>query len=141
MVILKKQRDFQFAKAQREQRKRDRREKKRVKRLCPMFSHLEREFDNVTASEVAQLLLNEFNMDKAVIEFSSGRKLTLIEILDTVNDNNIDARSVSPIKFWGGPPNGEAKQFTGSLLTMLFDQILYNHALDGSYAELVGKPR
>ncbi len=139
VVRARQQLDFQFAKSERERRKRDKRARKLAKKLCPMIIHLEREFGDAPAADVAELLMTEFNLGKAEVEFGSGRKMNVEQILGVVSDHTVSARLISPIKFWGGPPNTEARRFTGSLLTMLFDRIMYLNAIDGSYAELVGK--
>lgn len=139
MVVPARQMNFRFAKAEREQRKREKRARKLEKKLCPMIIHLEREFGEATAEDVANLLITEFNLDAAEVEFNSGRKMTVLQILGVVSDHTVSASCISPIKFWGGPPNGEARRFSGSLLTMLFDRIMYLNAIDGRYADLVGK--
>jgi hypothetical protein len=131
--------NFKFARDNRSKHKRERRERKRLKKLCPMIAHLEKELGEATAEEAALLLIQEFNLEKAEVEFPSGRVIRIQEILDSVRKNTMSAKMVSPIKFWGGPPNRAAQHFQGSLLTMLFDRILYMNSINGEYSDLVGR--
>jgi len=115
-----------------------RREKKRLKKLCPMIRHLEQELNKISAEEAAKILIDEFNLGLGTIKFiNSGTEITIDEIYSICKDKNIDANKVSPISFPGGPPNNSAKEFKGSLLTLLFDRIMYEYYVTGAYADLV----
>jgi hypothetical protein len=127
---------FQSKKHQRAKLKRLRREKKR--KLCPMIQHLEQELKGIGAEEAAQILINDFNLGLGTIKFvNSGTEITLDEVHQICKDKNIDARQVSPILFWGGSPNDSAREFKGSLLTLLFDRIMYEYCVTGAFADLV----
>jgi len=138
MVLPTKQLDFKAAKKNREQLKRERRgQKLRKKYTCPMIASLEKAFNYASAEDVVQILMNEFYLNWSEITFGSGRKMTLEDISKVVKNQNISAASISPITFDGGPPNMPVTQFSGSLLTMLFDRIMYQNTFNGKYADLV----
>ena len=136
---MRQQSLFKYTKEERAKLKKKRRERKRCKKLCPMITNLERELGQVTAEEAAQILCEEFNFGKAEVTFASGRAIDIEHIRATVAGHPVSAQDVGPLRFWGGPPNGEARLFLGTLLTFLFDRIMYHNIISGAYADLVGK--
>ena len=112
--------------------------RERKKNPCPMIRNLEQELNGISADEAAKILIEEFNLGMGTIKFiNSGTEITIDEIYSICKDKNIDAHKVSPISFPGGPPNDSAKEFKGSLLTLLFDRIMYEYCVTGAFADLV----
>jgi hypothetical protein len=104
----------------------------------PIDSHLYTELGDTTAKEAVELLCNEFNLGRSWITFELNQnRVELKTFLGVTTMAGIRASDVGPIKFWGGPPQGRGLT-SGTLLTYLFDAILYNHVLFGHYSEFIG---
>lgn len=98
---------------------------------------LQRELEEMSAREIASLIESEFGLGKTSFRFDlTGRTSTPKKIRKHKSSGHIGAREISPIVFWGGPP-GRQRHFKGSLLTWLYDLILYHYATHGEYAEMV----
>jgi len=135
-----KQRRFKFSRDLRSTLKKERRKLHLAKkRTCPRIKNLERECSDLTALDVVNLLIDEFHLDKAQIVFRTGRRITITELHGILNDSKtqVSPSQISPIQFFGGPPTDLSRKFTGSILTMLMDRVLYLNASYGSYADLV----
>lgn|SRR5574340_1162490 len=98
---------------------------------------MEKEFGEISASEAIMLLCEEFGFNQTPFTFvNTSRRLTLESLKGAVSMGKIAAYSVGPIEFYGGPP-GNRHYYIGSLLTMLYDAILYSWKTTGQYSELV----
>jgi hypothetical protein len=113
--------------------------RRRAKKQCPRIKRLEREFKQLSALDVVDMLIDEFQLGKAEIEFQTGRRITIVQLHGILHDStvSISPQQISPIQFFGGPPSDFARKYTGSILTLLIDRILYLNAINGAYADLV----
>jgi hypothetical protein len=90
-----------------------------------------------TAYEAIELLCQEFGLGRSVISFlQTKNRAELRTFLTATYLDSMLASDIGPIEFWGGPPAGR-RFLRGSLLTYLFDVILFNWAVGGNYADLV----
>lgn len=102
-------------------------------------TYLRTHFENVTAIAVLQMLCDDFSRVGRSIKFChSGRVYLITDLFRLYEETNIDcaASLVGPLRFYGGPPH-ERAWYTGSLLTVLFDQILDAWECYGDYRDLV----
>jgi hypothetical protein len=132
-----KQNKFAFDRSRQAALKKQRRNQKLLQKRCPMISNLNRTLGKISASDAARTLIDEFNLANGHVRFPSGRETTISQIWELCKDHTIAASEVGPLFFWGGPPNNAARQFQGTLLTVLCDRILYIHFLQGGYADLI----
>jgi hypothetical protein len=100
-------------------------------------ARLQEEFAGMSASEAVDLLCTEFDAGDTNITFlKTGNRSEIRAFLTATYLDALLASDIGPIEFWGGPPKNR-KYFSGSLLTYLFDQILFSWVLHGHYSELV----
>ncbi len=88
--------------------------------------------------EALDILIRDFYLGEEVILFNGTQRRVALKILrEEYNSfDGILAKWVSPIKFWGGPPELR-DYYYGSLLTLLCDKVLNAWRMDGSYADMV----
>ncbi len=99
--------------------------------------NMEKEFGEISAGEAIMLLCEEFGYSQTPFTFvTTSRRVTLQTLKNASCMGKIAAYSVGPIEFYGGPP-GKRQYYVGSLLTMLYDAILYSWKTTGQYEELV----
>ena len=112
---------------------------KRKMKGCSWIYHLEREFRKLSAIEAVDMLVDEFKFGSSTVRFLSGNAYSIEGVRDTIKGHTVDAESVGPLYFWGGPPDTMARQYTGTLLTVLMDRVMFQHTVNGSYADLISK--
>jgi hypothetical protein len=98
---------------------------------------LRREFDGLTAKEAAELVCNEFDEGYTSFRYIlTSRKSCAKSILNLPGADRISAEEISPIEFWGGPP--DRRQFyRGTLLTWVCDLVLHAWSTKGYYTDMV----
>ncbi len=102
-----------------------------------VYSNLLKEFSELTASEVIDILCDEFSLSRAWICFTTtGNRVELKTLQGATYLNGVLAIEVGPIEFVGGPPPTRG-YCNGTLLTYLCDAILYHWIIFGYYEELV----
>ncbi len=96
-----------------------------------IFENYLQEFSDITVEEALTLLGVLEVVNEKVIVFDSNKSQNIIttpkRICWLVPKEN-KAFTVGPIQFCGGPPN-EPGWFTGTLLTLVLDKIMYNDAM------------
>jgi hypothetical protein len=91
----------------------------------------------ITAAETVNLLCEEFGKGRSIITFvKSGTRRDIRSLLTATHLEQLAPEDFGPIQFWGGPPTRRT-HFTGTLLTMLCDSVLYDWATKGHYVEMV----
>jgi hypothetical protein len=99
--------------------------------------HIKSYLDGCTAADAINLLCEEFGKGRTVVTFiKSGQRRELQSLAEASHLHSLAPEDLGPIEFYGGPPNNK-KYYCGTLLTMLCDAVLYNHAMYGHYEEMV----
>lgn len=102
-------------------------------------TYLRTHFEDPTALEVLWILCEAFPKEGRTIKFCHSSRVYLItDLLTKYTESEIDcaASLIGPLSFIGGPPEAHGA-YVGSLLTVLFDQILLAWHLRGEYVDLV----
>lgn len=103
-----------------------------------MIRRLNQELGEISAEEAIIILIDDFNLGLGTVRFSkTNTEYTISGLQNMCKGQKIAATAVSPIFFAGGPPNDTARIFKGSLLTLLFDRIMYEYCVTGAFADLV----
>lgn|SRR5574340_778707 len=84
-----------------------------------LSSHL----GNMTAGKVLHYLKYTFKQAHRDIYMNQRETSPELLLADLPGLENMRAKVVAPIQFWGGPPY-KRKMYTGSMLTLLLDEIL-----------------
>jgi len=100
--------------------------------------YLRHELEGLNAKEVAELIRTEFKHGSTTFKYClTDRESCAHTIESQTGSGTIGAEEISPIEFWGGPPN-KRQFYRGSLLTYLCDLVLHNWVTTGNYNDLVG---
>jgi hypothetical protein len=100
-------------------------------------SKLRQELAGMSAKEAAEIICNEFNLGHMPLIFAlTGKETCAYKILQTKGAVTISASDISPIKFFGGPPNARG-HYQGTLLTLVCDLVLFYWTTKHQYTDLV----
>ncbi len=104
------------------------------------MKYLERNLEDMTASEVLDILCDDFIASTETICFIGTQRIVSLGNLraEYKDLGGVLAKHIGPLKFYGGPKS-RAEYFTGNLLTVLMDYILTEWAYTGAYADMVEK--
>jgi len=105
--------------------------------MATFDTRLRHELAGMSAKEASEIICNEFNLGYLPLTFAlTGKETCAHKIAQQKGAVTISASDISPIKFFGGPPNARG-YYQGTLLTLVCDLVLFYWKTKGHYTDMV----
>ena len=99
-------------------------------KTLPTINMLRDQLGAISLLEAIEMLRDLDCTDEKIIQISKiGNTLVSINQLYEIFDSEFPAAGIKPLLFCGGPP-GRSQWYTGNLLTLLIDRILYKVSIE-----------